>query len=410
MSMKKILNVAAMEFKLTAANKAFVIITIIGPFLILAIAVLPTLLATSGPAIKEGTKIAVVGGTEKIFSSLESAVSQTNLVISKASDLERQKERVLDGDIHGIVVFPKDKPLEASSYVYYSKSGSDFGVYETLKAIIGNIVVNQKLAQEGLDPARVQYLTKTPGLEARKIEASGEETGQDFMGLLMTGMAFVMLIYMTVLLYGQMIGRSVLSEKTSKTVEIMLSSVLPLELLYGKIFGKGIAGILQYLFWGIVAVILVNVAGPAFDLSLPASLTVSNLVYLILFFILAFFLYASIYGALGSGAEDDQHLGQLQTPVIMLLVLPLVLVSAMIMNPDGALTVTLSYIPFTAPIVMLLRIIISDPQLWEILLSVGIQIITIAGMVYLSAKIFRVGVLMTGKRPSLSEIIKWVRY
>jgi len=408
--MKKILNVAAMEFKLTAANKAFVIITIIGPFLILAIAVLPTLLATSGPAIKEGTKIAVVGGTEKIFSSLESAVSQTNLVISKASDLERQKERVLDGDIHGIVVFPKDKPLEASSYVYYSKSGSDFGVYETLKAIIGNIVVNQKLAQEGLDPARVQYLTKTPGLEARKIEASGEETGQDFMGLLMTGMAFVMLIYMTVLLYGQMIGRSVLSEKTSKTVEIMLSSVLPLELLYGKIFGKGIAGILQYLFWGIVAVILVNVAGPAFDLSLPASLTVSNLVYLILFFILAFFLYASIYGALGSGAEDDQHLGQLQTPVIMLLVLPLVLVSAMIMNPDGALTVTLSYIPFTAPIVMLLRIIISDPQLWEILLSVGIQIITIAGMVYLSAKIFRVGVLMTGKRPSLSEIIKWVRY
>ncbi|MFP4382461.1 MAG: ABC transporter permease [Spirochaetia bacterium] len=410
MSFKKILNVAGMEFKLTAVNKAFVIITIIGPFLILAISVLPTLFASSGPAIEEGTAIAVVGGTEDLYQDLNRALGQTNLRVFRQNNFEQVRQQVLKGSVHGILVLPQENPLESDSYTYYSKSGSDFGVYETLKAVLGNVVVNQKLAGEGLDPSRVRYLTRTPGLEARKLAASGEDTSQDFMGLLMTGMAFVMLIYMTVLLYGQMIARSVLTEKTSKTVEIMLSSVQPLELLYGKIFGKGVAGILQYIFWGTVAVILVKVIGPAFDLSLPASLTVTNLLYLIVFFILAFFLYAAIYGALGAGAEDDQHLGQLQMPVIMLLVLPLVLVSAMIMNPNGALTVTLSFVPFTAPIVMLLRIIISEPPVWEILVSIGLQLLTITGLVYVSAKIFRVGVLMTGKRPSITEILRWVRY
>ena len=190
----------------------------------------------------------------------------------------------------------------------------------------------------------------------------------------------------------------------------MLSSIRPREMLFGKLFGQVSAGLLQYAIWVSVAALLIKVVGPATNITLPASLNGITLLYLVVFYILAFFIYSSVYAAVGSAAEDESHLTQLSWPLIIFLVLPMVMSSAIIMNPGSPIVVFMSYFPLTSPIVMFQRILIGAPAAWEIVVCIAILITTIAATILASAKIFRVGILMTGKRFKLGEIIKWVRY
>jgi len=224
----------------------------------------------------------------------------------------------------------------------------------------------------------------------------------------LTVLVFVMLIYMTVLLYGQMIGRSVVTEKTSKTVEIMLSSVKSQDLMFGKILGLGLAGLLQYAVWVSMAFLLTRFVGPLLGLSLPAGISTGNLIWLVVFFILAFFLYSSAYAALGAASEDEQHLGQMAWPLIMFLIVPLVMINTLVTTPDSTLVVILSLFPLTSPIVMLARVLVSSPPVWQLVLCVALLVAAVAGTAVLAAKIFRVGILMTGKRPKLKEVLRWV--
>jgi len=222
-------------------------------------------------------------------------------------------------------------------------------------------------------------------------------------------MSFVMLLYMTTLLYGQMIGRSVVTEKTSKTVEIMLSSVSPRELMFGKILGLGLAGLLQYGIWVSIALVLTRLAGPLLGIAVPASVTPGNMAWLVTFFVLAFFLYASLYAALGAAAEDEQHLGQLAWPVLIFLIVPLVMISSFVSNPGSPLSVALSLFPMTSPIVMLIRVLIAPPPLWQVALCLAILVASIYLAAAAAARIFRTGILLTGKRARLGEILKWLR-
>jgi ABC-2 type transport system permease protein len=225
----------------------------------------------------------------------------------------------------------------------------------------------------------------------------------------MTGLTFAMLLYMTVLLYGQVIGRSVLTEKTSKTVEIMLSSVRPMDLLFGKILGKALASLLQYGIWVTVSAAVLKLIGPRFGLSIGFGLTMSTLAYLVLFFILAYFLYCSLYAALGAASEDEQHLGQLAWPMVIFLVIPIVMISPIITTPQAPVIIGLSLFPLTAPIVMFLRILVGAARPWEILVSIGLIIAATAGVIWLSARIFQVGILMTGKRFKFREVLRLAR-
>ncbi len=397
------------EFRMTAANKAFIVITIIGPFLILAISVLPGLFAGSSTSVPENTKIAVAGVDSTEFSEIAGALQAARINAVREKDPEEVKAAVSEGKYQGLLTLPPDY-IDADQYHYYSKTGTDIIVTETLQAVLGHMVIAKRLAREGIDPDRVSALTSQPRISVHKIETGGGGRGQDFLSVFSTAMAFVMLLYMTVLLYGQMIGRSVITEKTSKTVEIMLSSVRPVQLLFGKILGKCLAGLLQYGIWVSVALVLAYVIGPSLNIQIPASLTAFNLLFLIIFFILAFFLYSAAYAALGAGSEDEQHLGQLAWPLILFLVLPLITMSGFIMNPGSTLAMVLSYFPMTSPIVMLIRVILDTPPAWEVLLSILLLLATITGFIFLSSKIFKVGILMTGKRFNIKEILKWVRY
>jgi ABC-2 type transport system permease protein len=407
--MRKLLQVAWFEFRTMAATKGFVISTIVGPLLIFAMAVLPSLLATqSGDRLPQGDRIGIVGGDQEIRRALASAIESRGLVPLTDRSREELERLVQNETARGFIVVP-DAYRNAERFHYVARSSADPAVAGFLEETIGEYLVRARLERVGVTPDRVAELTRRPELVPQRLGKSGETEEQNLMGVFFTMLGMVMLIYMTILLYGQMIGRSALQEKQSKTVEILLSSVRPLDLMFGKILGKGTAGLLQYLFWIGVALVLISVLGADSALQIPATLTLGNLGFLLLFFLLAYFLYAAAYAALGSVAQDEQHLGQLGMPLILMLIVPLVLMSLILSAPGSPVIVALSFFPFTAPIVLFARILIAAPPLWHVLLSVGIMLVTILLVALASAKLFRTAILMTGQRVTFSALARMLR-
>ncbi len=409
--MGKLLKIIRMEFRLTAANKVFIVLTILGPFLIAAVTILPSLLTMSGGAMGAPiTKIALLGADPRFVQEISPAFTQSRIEVSAAEGTPDQMDaEVLAGAYDGYLIVPTGLS-DVTRLEYVSKNAADFRVVGILQGVIGQAIVAQRLVKAGIPASQVSTLTQSPAFQTRQLTQSGEKKNSDFLTVLMTGLMLAMLLYMTVLLYGQVIGRSVLTEKTNKTVEIMLSSVRPMQLLFGKILGKALASLLQYGIWVGISAVVLKLIGPRLGVSIGFGLSIGTLGYLVVFFLLAFFLYCSLYAALGAASEDEQHLGQLAWPVIIFLVIPVVMISPIISNPQAPFIVGLSLFPLTAPIVMFLRIVVGAAKPVEILVSVGLILLTTAGVIWLSAKIFRVGILMTGKRFKFGEVLRLARY
>ncbi|MBN1241264.1 MAG: ABC transporter permease [Spirochaetales bacterium] len=407
--MRKLALIVRHEFRMAAANKAFVILTILGPFLILAVTVLPTFVANNPAAMSGGRPVAVSSAVPGAAEALAAAYGGMGVEVSVTDDPQAAKAAVLDGSAAGYVVVEAGWP-DSGRALFYSKTGVDATMYASTQAVLAAFARELRIGASGIDPELVRGILADAPFEVLKIGPEGSEeskTQDDFMEALFVSLSFVMVLYMTVLLYGQMIGASVVREKTSKTVEVMLSSVTSRELMFGKILGLGLAGLLQYGVWISVALALVKLAGPAFDLAVPASISPENLGWLLAFFLLAFFLYSSAYAALGAASEDEHHLGQLAWPLLLFLIVPLVMVSSFIMSPDSGLSTALSIFPMTAPLVMLIRVLVSDPPAWQLAASISLLLASVAGMALLASKIFRTGILMTGKRAKLGEIVRW---
>jgi ABC-2 type transport system permease protein len=406
----RLIAVAKREFKATAANKTFVIMTILGPFFILAVTILPTLLTNNPRAMGSGKPFAIYAVNPAAGSFLAEALSAQNLPLIKADNPQTAKDLVLAGEFAGYIEIPSSWPAEEARY--FTKTGTEATIFGSVEAILGSYATQLRISEAGLSAEQAATLLSKPAFRVIKLGADQSEetkTQDDFLGVFLTAITFVMLIYMTVLLYGQMIGRSVVQEKSYKTVEIMLSSLSARDLMFGKILGLGLASLLQYAVWIGMGVLMITIAGPAFDLSLPNAVSVDNFIWLVVFFLLAFFLYAAAYAVLGAAAEDEHHLGQLAWPLILFLIIPMVLISTMVMNPDSPVVMALSFFPLTSPIVMLVRVLVASPAWWELALCIGLLVASIYTTTILGAKIFRVGILMSGKRYKLLEILRWVR-
>ncbi len=247
-----------------------------------------------------------------------------------------------------------------------------------------------------------------------KITKHGEaeEFGQTFI----IAVSMAMLLYMTLIMYGVVTMRSVLEEKTSRIVEILASDLSPFQLLTGKILGVAAVAFTQYLIWFACAALLrtygalaVKTVRPTADfphIHLPAGL----LIYPAIYFVLGYLLYASLFAAVGAAASNEQDAQQLQWPVMLPLIFSFVLYIMVLREPNSRTVILLSEIPFFSPIIMLLRIAADTPPFWQIGLSLVLLALTSVGVAYLSARVYRVGILMYGKRPSLVELLRWVRY
>ncbi|MFZ0389237.1 MAG: ABC transporter permease, partial [Calditrichia bacterium] len=239
----------------------------------------------------------------------------------------------------------------------------------------------------------------------------GEEQEKGFEEEYVISMVFLFLLYMTLILYGQTIMRSIIEEKTSRIVEVLLSSANSFQLLMGKLLGVGSVGLVQYVLWSVLASVgfIIGTASVP-NLSDVFSISPMIMFYFILFFIIGYFTFSTLYAAAASLSSDMQDMQSLSMIVTILVIIPFVVSFAIVRNPTSDLSQVLSFIPFFTPLLMFMRISLVTPPLWEILLAIGINLVTIVGIIWLSARIFRIGILMTGKRPTLPEVIRWVRY
>jgi ABC-2 type transport system permease protein len=245
-------------------------------------------------------------------------------------------------------------------------------------------------------------------LQPVEIDSSSASTISSFVG------AYIMflMMYVVVLLHGMNVARSIIEEKTSRVFEVLLATIRPEELLAGKILGVGSVGLTQVFLWLVTATLitstamLTSVAGAG----MHVSIGVAQIVFFFVYFILGFLLYASIAASLGAMVNSEQELQQLN----MILVLPLVacmfVLGAVITNPSGTLATVVSLIPFCTPLIMYLRISIAMPPIWQIALSLVLMALAIYAAIWIASRIYRVGILMYGKRPNLPEILRWLKY
>jgi ABC-2 type transport system permease protein len=431
--MNKIWAIIKREYVVRVRTRAFVISTIASPLLLLALALLPGLLATRGGGERHVT-VLDQSGDPQLFDAIRSRLEApgasgddtdnnrpqlTRYVLTRrAVGPDEDVGQVLAADYTAAGKQDGDKAylilpagiLDNARPEYRSKNTSDFGI-RSLESAISQAITTRKLERAGLPGDRIKDFTRRIELDTKKLTAEGGAQEDGGMGFLL---AFVMLffMYMTVLFYGLFMMRGVIEEKQSRIVEIVVSSVRPFEMMMGKLIGIGLVGLTQIGIW-IASVALLTTVG----LSVFASRGVplphvppSMLVYFLCFFVLGYFLYATLYAIVGATVGSEEEAQQAQFPVTILIVIPMMIFTMVVANPNGPLAVTLSMIPFFAPTLMMLRIAVISPPLWQILLSMAIMVVTILGAVWLAAKIYRVGILMYGKRPSLAELGRWLRY
>ena len=301
--------------------------------------------------------------------------------------------------------------VEKEQAEYYSTTVSEFTAMSQLEQAFNKIRLRQKITARGLPADLANDLEKPAKLKAFKVSESGtsEEKGAGIIAAII----FFFLMYSTFFMYGAQVMMGVLDEKTNRIVEIIIASVRPTELMLGKMFGIGLVGLTQYLAWALVAM---NLSLPGIAAALASTemgapkIAISTLLFFILYFILGYFLYASVYTAVAAPFNTNQEAQQLAMIPMMLIVSSIAVYPAVMNNPSGGIAVFFSLFPFTASLTMFLRTALSDVPPWQI----GVSIVSIASttiaIAWLAGRIYRVGILMYGKKPTIPEIIRWVRY
>jgi ABC-2 type transport system permease protein len=422
MKMRKILIIIKREFKESVYKKSFIITTILMPVIMLALVFLPAML--SSVDVKETTKIDVVDFSGIIFDSLLVHLNDAKLedgndkfILTKEESnpdtypalKEDLKKRISDEKINGFIYIPASI-VESGEVEYYARNVSNFDLNREIRNTINDIIITHRINKSGLKKELVTELTRRVDLKTVKIKKGEEETESGFLQEYFATFAFVMILYVTILIYGASIMRGVLEEKTSRVVEILLSTANSFQLMVGKIIGLGSVGLTQYLIWSLfgIGIIFYGAAlNPAaanwFDIS-P-----SIFFYFIIFFILGYFLFATIYAAIGAMTNSDQEAQQLSTPVVLIIIVPIIVFSFIVKNPDSSTSVILSMIPFFSPILMFARINLASPPPLEIWTAIFILVVTIFILIYLVARIYRIGILMYGKKPNLPELMRWIK-
>jgi ABC-2 type transport system permease protein len=305
------------------------------------------------------------------------------------------------------------KTLETGAAEWRAQSvKADLVMRETIAELLGRAATKERLKDRGVEPGVYEAARIEVDLdphEAKEIETAEGAKNAGF-NLAVSGI-FFFLIYISTFIYGGYVMRGVLEEKNSRIVEVIISSVRPADLMLGKIIGIGFVGLTQYAIWGLLAVILTlpGVVGLIGMTGGMPAIPLETIAAFVVFFLLGYFLYASLYAALAAPFNTEQEAGQFIMLPAMMLVFASTTWFFAFNSPNGPVAVTLSFFPFTAPLLMFMRISVQPPPFWQIGLSIAILLVSIVTMAWIAGRIYRVGILMYGKKPTLPEIIRWAR-
>jgi ABC-2 type transport system permease protein len=300
--------------------------------------------------------------------------------------------------------------LQESGATFYARGLSVAS--ERLDNLLTDVVTRQRLVSRGMDPDQARSATRWVEVEAFQLSREGAAEKKNWGQIYLVTMTFVILMYFTIAMYGVTMMNSTVQEKSSRVMEVLLSSTTPFELMAGKLLGKGAAALTQLGAWSLTGLVFALYGASAGNSGLSqaaGAIPKAAFGWFLVFFVLGFFTMAAIYAALGSTCNTPEEATQLQFPAILPLLASMIFSFLVISQPDNPIGVILSMVPYLSPILMFVRIVVRTPPLWQILLAVAVNLATIAATVWLAARIYRVGVLMYGKRPTLPELLRWAR-
>ncbi len=422
--LSKVRTVIRREYTSRVRTKAFWISTLLVPAAMIAFAVLPSVVmkrqgGTFSVALLTGDEALAAEVTAELARRAESAPGIGALDIriewiQPRGDLDRQREelkqRVIRKELTGVLVLPPDV-LSSGEVEYLSTNVTAFRLIARLDNAVEGAVLRARLRSEGVAAQRLNELTKVVKLEPVRLTGKGSETRGALGSSFVLSYVLTFVIYLTVMIYGYYVMRGVLEEKSSRIVEVIVANLSPTELMAGKIFGVGAVGLTQYLIWAVLAT---NLAAPGLlGLGLVEHggnlLSPKLLIFFMLFFVFGYFLFATVYAAIGAAFNSEEEAQQMQSVISLFLAIPFVLMFVILNDPDAPISVALSLVPFFSPMLFFLRMTVAFPPTWQIVLCFVLMSATLLAMVRVTAAIYRVGILMYGKKPTLKEIARWVK-
>ena len=427
------------EYLTKVKNKSFIVMTILSPILVMIlISVVAYLSQLNNDKQRTIFILDESGLVQDIFKSEDNTIYNIleNMSLKNAKDLVKQTEA------YGLLHVEKSKNLDSISnrIKFYSEDSPSITIISNLESKIDKKIENLKLQEKGVDLSMIEASKTNVNIAQESFD--GEKTSKiDSVVKLFFGSAAGYLLFMFIIIYGNMIMRSVIEEKTSRIIEVIISSVKPMQLMLGKIIGTSLAGITQFIIWLFIGGALLFTVSVIFGIETSQvqppnqhmmqeamqnsninmqiqdvynslhHLPMTNLIIaFLLFFIGGYLLYSSLYAAIGAAVDNETDTQQFLLPVLIPLILAVYIgFFTVIEDPHGTISTIFSFIPFTSPVVMLMRIPFGVP-LWQQVVSLLLLISTFMLTVWFAAKIYRVGILMYGKKPSYRELIKWVKY
>ena len=428
------------EFIAKVRNKSFIVMTFLSPLLFVGIAAFVGYLSTMKADSKRVAIHDESGLFAKEFTNLNKKKGEFVYHDLTAIEVKYLKDSITNKSYEGLLYIPKvknDKELE-TKIQFISNESPSISFIENIQDVVAKKLTKNNFQKANLDTLAIQNAQAKINISLTK--SSGEESLKGLNEIkIAIGGAFGYLIMMFIIIYGNMVMRSVIEEKTNRIVEIIISSVKPFQLMMGKIIGTSLAGLLQFFIWAIVGFMLMVVASTFFGVDaspaakIPPSVVkevhqefggmaqmyirelwglpiVTILVSFVVYFIGGFFLYSSFYASIGAAVDNETDSQQFLLPIIMPLILAVYIGFFTVINdPHGTVATVFSMIPLTSPIVMLMRIPFGVPW-WQIVISITLLFATFFCVVWFASKIYRVGILMYGKKPTWKELYKWLKY
>ena len=426
--MAKLWAIIKREYLERVRSKWFLIATFLGPIFFAAIIIVPawmasrsksttqvyntTILDATGTGFGQHLAFAIAGDTtdkEKIPEVRVIAPSELTQAESLATRDVMQKKKV-----GYLVVDQQTVAGEAARYA--GRNASSIPDMTQIRSALRQTILASRLESIGIDNSRTKELTFIPlNFSTERITERGR--GGSGMASVMFGFAIGFLLYMTIIIYGQTIMSSVIEEKTSRVAEVVMSSVPTDTLLAGKVLGVGAVGLTQQILWIATTYVLLKLraplmeklGAPAVSFSLP-EISLGAAILLLLFFLLGFIFYSSLYAAVGSAVNSEQEARQAATPLMIMIVFAGVFIQPVLLNPTGTTAQVLSLVPITSPIIMPIRMAVTGVPSLELAASIGFLVIGCVAALWLASRIYRVGLLMYGKRPTMREMARWVSY
>ena len=409
--------IARREFAERVHSKWFVVMTILWPVLMIGMIIVPALLGGRGT---EGAKVAIVDQTKVDVGSamqyqLAVLLKWDASLVAKDADPKELRKKIKAGELNGFVVIPEDV-LDGGEIVYSGDNASNQTVTILFAKVAQSVVLGKRAKRLGLDEASLISLNMPVNFSVRHSTGE-EEEGKSGLATFLLGYMLAFLIYMMITLYGVGVMRSVVTEKTSRVVELLVAATKPNAMMSGKIIGVGAAGLAQIAIWGILGAAalayrdeLLGLVGAEGGASMMPSLTTSQILVVIACFILGYLFYSAMYAAVGAMVSSEQDTQQAQMPVTFLLIIAMAAILAVANDPRGDTATVMTMVPFWSPILMPMRYFLGGASLTQVAISLAILAISTVIVARAAAKIYRVGILMYGKRPTVRELIRWLRY